>query len=195
VCPFWASCLYNEQNHVSNGAGFIADASAGALPAFSLVTPAAVPQYSCHNGFSMTACDNWAGQLVGAVMNGPDWASTAIFITFDDCGCFYDSIAPGVNPDGTPQGPRVPLIIVSPYARPGYTDSTPSTSAGILAYTEETFGLAPLSASDAGAAAAGADFQSAFDYSQSPQHRKVPMTWHPVPRGEHIRWGQAEQDS
>ena len=92
-----------------------------------------------------------------------------MFITWDDCGCFYDQVPPGTNPDGTPQGPRVPMIIVSPYAIPGFTDTTATTFAGILAYTEHTFGLAPLGVNDAGAY----PFSNAFNYSQAP-HKPVP---------------------
>ena len=84
---------------------------------------------SGHNDMSMTACDNWIGSLVQSVENGPDWSSTAIFITFDDFGGFYDQVPPPVNPDGTQEGPRLPLIIVSPYARPGFTDNTETSSA------------------------------------------------------------------
>jgi phospholipase C len=112
----------------------------------------------------MTACDNRIGQEISAVENGPDWASTAIFITFDDCGCFYDQVPPPVGPDGTQEGPRLPLIIVSPYVKVGYTDTTATTFAGILAYTEQNFGLAALGVNDAQAY----PFTNAFDYTQVP---------------------------
>jgi Phosphoesterase family len=73
-------------------------------------------KYSGHNGFSTTAGDDWVGQIAPAIMYGPLWRSTVLFITWDDCGCFYDQVPPGINPDGTQQGPRVPLVIVSPHA-------------------------------------------------------------------------------
>jgi phospholipase C len=73
-----------------------------------------------------------------------------------------------VNPDRTPQGPWVPLVIVSPYARAGYTDTTPTTFAAILAFTEHTFGLAPLNANDRSAY----DFSHAFNFSQPPCGRR-----------------------
>jgi phospholipase C len=120
ICPSFAQCLDTRQDaNLVPDAQFTADAALGVLPAFSVVTPGG-PDYlnGCHNAMSITACGNWVGQLVGAVEHGPDWRSTAVFITWDDCGCFYDQVRPGVNPDGTAQGPRVPLIIVSPYARP-----------------------------------------------------------------------------
>jgi phospholipase C len=163
VCPSFAECLYSQATGLAPDSQFTADATAGTLPAFSLVTPGN-DALSEHNGFSMTAGDNWIGQLVSAAENGPEWGSTAIFVTWDDCGCFYDQAAPGANPDGTPQGPRVPLVIISPYARAGYTDATPATFAGILAYTEQNFGLAPLGVNDAAAYA----FSGAFDYAQAP---------------------------
>jgi len=124
------------------------------------------------------------------VMNGPDWGSTAVFITWDDCGCFYDQVPPGTNPDGTPQGPRVPLVIVSPYARAGYTDTTPATFASILAYTERTFRLPPLTVNDASAY----PFSDAFNYNQAPLPA-VRMVTRPVPKGDHIVWSEASEAS
>ena len=99
-----------------------------------------------------------------------------MFITWDDCGCFYDQVRPGINPDGTRQGPRAPLIIVSPYAKPGYTDTTATTFAGILAYTEHTFGLAPLGVNDARAY----PFTNAFNYTQAPRPPATMVT-RPLP--------------
>jgi phospholipase C len=151
ICPTLAECFYTAQ-HKNNVAAktFIPDAQAGALPDFSTVTPGGQDAiYSEHNGLSITAGDNWIGRVTSAVMNSPDWSSTVLFITWDDCGCFYDQVPPGTNPDGTSQGPRVPLIVVSPYAKPGYTDTTATTFAGVLAYTEHNFGLAPLGVNDA----------------------------------------------
>ena len=189
VCPTFAECLYSQSSGLVPDSRFITDATSGRLPAFSVITPDDVAN-SEHNGFSMTKGDDWVGKLVADVMNGPQWASTAMFITWDDCGCFYDQVRPGKNPDGTPQGPRVPLIIVSPYARPGYTDRTPVTFAGILAYTEHNFDLAPLSANDA----AAYPFTKAFNYAQAPLPG-VRMVTRPVPKNDRIDWSQSRQDS
>ena len=124
----------------------------------------------------MLAGDNWIGKVVSAIQNGPDWASTAIFITYDDCGCFYDHVAPPINPDGTQQGPRVPMVIVSPYAIAGSTDSHNATFASILAFTEHVFGIPALAANDA----AAYDYANSFNFSQ----RRLPpiaLSRHPVP--------------
>jgi len=187
ICSALAECLYGGQaQNVIDAGYFRYVAQAGALPSFSIVTPGGASNEvlsSCHNDFSMTACDNWIGQLVSAVENGPEWHSTAMFITFDDCGCFYDQVRPPKAPDGTQEGPRTPLIIVSPYAKPGYTDNSPSSFAGILAFTEHTFGLAPLGPNDS----QGYDFRNAFNYAQAPR-RPVPMVVRGLPWSARHVW-------
>lgn len=192
ICPSLADCLDTSQvrNLVPDGR-FFANAAKGKLPNFSIITPGG--KYvgdSEHNGFSNTAGDNWLGQITSAVMKSPEWKSTALFITWDDCGCFYDQVPPGVNPDGTQQGPRAPLLIVSPYAKPSYTDTRATTFAGILAYVEKNFGLTPLGVNDA----AAYPFKQAFDYNQAPL-KPIPMVNRPVPRGDHILWSQAKEDT
>jgi Phosphoesterase family len=178
VCPTFAECLDTGQRSdmvpVSN---FVTDAKNGTLPSFSIVLPqgTGTGPTSQHNGTSMAVGDNWIGQVASALEQGPEWGSTALFITYDDCGCFYDQVAPGINADGTPQGIRTPLVIVSPYAKAGYTDSNQASFASILAFTEQTFGLPALSLNDAGAYA----FSNSFDYSQAPL-AAIPMVQQPV---------------
>jgi phospholipase C len=169
VCPSFAECLdTGQQRNMVPTQQVLTDAAAGTLPSYSLVLDGVrTSQYGRvvqHNQMSMAVGDSWIGQVVSAIENGPDWGSTAIFITYDDCGCFYDHVPPGVNPDGTQQGPRMPMVIVSPYAKPGYTDPTQATFASILAYVEQTFNLAPLGVNDSGAY----PYTNAFDYSQTP---------------------------
>jgi phospholipase C len=180
VCPSIAECRYTHQaTRLLEPSQFFTDASHGKLPSFSLVSAGGAGRLtlsSCHNKFSMTACDNYIGQLVSSVENGPAWLSTAIFITFDDFGGFYDQVPPPLNPDGTQEGPRLPLIIASPYARPGYTDTTSTSFAGILAYVEHNFGLAPLGVNDQSAY----DFTNAFNYSQTPL-KPIRLARRPLP--------------
>ena len=159
ICPSFAECLYGPQaQHVKYASQVIADGTNGTLPNLSLVIPCC--GQSQHNGESMTVGDNWIGQVVNAIMQGPQWSSTAIFITYDDCGCFYDHVTP---PAGL--GIRVPMVIASPYARPGYTDSNTASFDSMLAFTERTFGLAPLAVADAVAY----DYFDSFDFGQHPQ--------------------------
>jgi phospholipase C len=172
ICPTFAECLYTSQHQDQvPSAQVITDAAAGTLPNFSIVLPAG--PNSQHNTFSMLQGDNWIGQIISAIQHGPDWNSTAIFITYDDCGCFYDHVPP---PAG--DGIRVPMIIVSPYARPGYTDTTTATFSSMLAYTEHAFNIPPLSIEDATAY----PYTNAFNYTQTPlpptpmTHAKIPAT-------------------
>jgi phospholipase C len=197
ICPSFASCLYSSQvNHLVPSSKVLTDAARGTLPSYSVLTPSwssaaanGGADSSQHNDFSMLAGDNWIGTVVSAIQNGPDWRSTAIFITYNDCGCFYDHVAPPVNPDGTPDGPRVPMVIVSPYAKAGYTDSTRATFASILAFTEHTFGLPPLAANDA----AAYDYANSFDYSQPPLS-VARLGQHPLPAST-LTYLQNHQDA
>jgi phospholipase C len=144
-----------ENPHEKTPGDFITAATNGTLPSISFVTSSlSGANDSQHNGDSMLIGDNSIQREVSAVMNGPDWSSTAIFITWDDCGCQYDPIAPN----------RVPMIIVSPYARAGYTDTRKTTFAGVVRFIEETFGLPNMNAHDL----RRYDFRNAFDFSQAP---------------------------
>jgi phospholipase C len=129
----------------------IKDAANGRLPNLSVVIPEG--SNSQHNYDSMAKGDNWIGNVVGAVQSGSDWSSTAIFITYDDCGCFYDHVPPAVKGWGI----RVPMVIISPYARRGFTDSRAASFASMLAFTQHVFDLAPLSAR----------VERAYDYEES----------------------------
>jgi len=149
------------------------DISTGNLPQVSYVTPNGLT--SQHNLDSIIQGDNWIGQVVSAIENSPYWGSTAIIISYDDCGCFYDHVVP---PAG--MGMRTPLVIVSPWVKSGYVDSTPvSYAPSSLAFIEWVFGLPPLTSTspDNGAYA----WQNAFNFTQTPLAR-VPMRTTAVPQ-------------
>ncbi len=166
ICPTFFECLGTRQAaNMEPARSVLAAARTGTLPSYSIVTPTA--KNSQHNSFSMTVGDNWIGDVVGAIERGPDWASTAIFITWDDCGCFYDHVAPP-RPSW---GIRVPTILVSPYAKPGFTDSHNASFVSALAFVEHVFGLRPLNRADA----SSYDYADAFDFNQTPA-TPSPMT-------------------
>jgi phospholipase C len=169
ICPNFGKCLYTQQRtHMTNTVNVLNDARLGRLPAYSVVLPSGPGATGQHAPSSMLVGDNWIGKVVDAIRTGPQWGSTAIFITYDDCGCFYDHVAPGTNPDGTRQGLRVPMLIVSPYTKVGYVDSQPATFASILRFAEESLGLDPLGVNDTGAY----DFADSFNFA-APARRDV----------------------
>jgi phospholipase C len=195
ICPTFADCLLTQQaaNFVFVDQ-FAADATAGSLPAFSIVTPRV--HKSQHPPASTSVGDNYLGSIIGALERGPGWSSTAIFLTYDDCGCFYDHVNPlEENPEW---GIRVPMIIISPYSKQGYTDSAPATFASLLTFTERVFDLPPLypcaSSSDPncsddvtnGGSLPAYDFWNSFDFSQLPL-APVRMVRTELPRAE-ARW-------
>jgi phospholipase C len=96
-------------------------------------------------------------------MQSPDWNSTAIVITWDDFGGFYDHVPPP-HVDMYGLGPRVPALIISPYAKRGYVDHTPYEFASVLRFIETVFDVPPLTSRDANAS----DMLDAFDFSQKP---------------------------
>jgi phospholipase C len=139
---------------------FEQDARVGNLPAVSwLVTG----KESEHPPDSVCAGENWTVRQLNAVMQGPDWNSVAIFITWDDFGGFYDHVPPP-KADELGLGPRVPLLIVSPFSRRSYVSHTVYEFSSFLKFAEERFNLAPLTERDRSAN----DMLDSFDFDQPP---------------------------
>jgi phospholipase C len=145
--------------HVLNNTQFITDAMKGNLPQVSwLVTGAG----SEHPPTSTCLGENTTVSQINAIMQGPDWPSTAIFLAWDDFGGFYDHVPPPVL-DQFGLGPRVPLMIISPYAKAGTISHTQYEFASILKFIEDRFGLPTLTARDAAANSP----EDSFDFTQT----------------------------
>lgn len=126
---------------------FIADVDGGHLPAISWLTTD-LPT-SDHPPASICNGQNWVAQQINAVMASTYWKSTAIIVTWDDFGGFYDHVPPPVS-SGAPLGPRVPMIVISPYARPHFIDHTQYDFRSILKFVESTFNLPHMAVFDRG---------------------------------------------
>jgi len=140
---------------------FQADARAGRLPTFSWVTPTF--RQSAHPPFAVCTAENWFVDKMNALMRGPDWSSTAVFLTWDDYGGFYDHVAPP-RIDALGLGPRVPLLVISPYAKRGYVTHTQYAFESILRTFEEIARLPALTTRDAKTH----DLLDSFDFAQRP---------------------------
>jgi phospholipase C len=140
------------------------DIQAGNLAQVSWVTPTC--GNSDHHGcgaVKQAAGPAWVASVVNAIGQSQYWNSTAIFIVWDDWGGWYDHVAPQpLYRDGL--GFRVPLIVVSPYARHGYVSHTNHEFGSIIRYLEETFSLGSLNQRDI----QSDDLSDCFDYSQQP---------------------------
>ena len=107
------------------------------LPAVAVARARAVPS-SEHPPGLVTAGMNYVTGIVNAVMSSPDWSSTAIFISWDDWGGFYDHVKPPpVDQNG--YGLRVPGIVISPYARQGYIDHQTLSFDAYAKFIEDDF--------------------------------------------------------
>lgn len=163
--------IFDAVNHIRNGPewstnisapqNFVTDVQAGKLARFTwLAPPWAVSE---HPPTSICAGENWTVNQINAIMNSPFWSSTAIFVTWDDWGGYYDHVPPP-SVDYFGLGVRVPMIIISPYARAHQVIHTQYEFASVLKFAEETFGLPSLTQRDASAN----DMMDAFNFTQTP---------------------------
>jgi phospholipase C len=129
-----------QQDHqladVQDLSRFFTAAKAGDLPQVSWITPSAPdsehPPASVHQGQAYTT------SIINAVMKSPDWDSSAIFLSWDDWGGFYDNAdPPAVDQNG--YGLRVPGLVISPYARQGFIDHQTLSSDAYLKFIEDDF--------------------------------------------------------
>jgi len=162
--PLWQQRIAPVEN-------FVADAAGGRLPAVSWLIPdfedSEHPTVNAFAGttLNVSACqgENWTVRHINAIMQGPDWPTTAIVVTWDDFGGFYDHVAPP-SIDGLGLGPRVPLLVISPYAKEGYVSHTVYEFASVLQLIESRYKLKGLTARDVQANS----LLDVFDFSQPP---------------------------
>ena len=115
---------------------FYTAAKSGTLPAVSWIDPSG--QVSEHPPAKVSTGQAYVTGLVNAVMKSPDWSSTAIFLSWDDWGGFYDNVKPPVV-DQNGYGLRVPGIVISPYARSGYIDHQTLSHDAYVKFIEDDF--------------------------------------------------------
>ena len=145
---------------------FLTDVAAGKLAAITWITPIFVT--SDHPGADASQGPSWVASIVDALGTSKFWNSTAIFVFWDDWGGMFDPVQPPYE-DYDGLGFRVPLIMVSPYAKRSYVSHVQYETASVLRYMEDNFGLAPLAKADSRANDPASD---AFDYTQKPRKFK-----------------------
>jgi phospholipase C len=160
--------------HVKNTRYFVTDIQNNSLPAVSWIIPGAwhpptLPvlfaeqSISEHPPARPDAGMDYVAYLVNQVMESPYWGSTAIVITWDDYGGFYDHVPPP-QIDVCGDGFRVPALVISPWAKPGYIDHTQYEFSSMLRLAEVNFNLPTLGTRDVEAN----DMMNSFNFSQTP---------------------------
>jgi acid phosphatase len=147
--------------HLQDEKRFFSDIADGTLPSVSFIKP--IGEDNEHPGYSaLFAGDQHVVQLVDAVQKSPYWNSTAIIITYDENGGRWDHVPPPAPEDRWGPGTRVPLIVISPWAKRAYVDHTQYETVSILAFIERIWNLQPLTTRDARAN----PLSNAFDFTQ-----------------------------
>ncbi len=145
----------------------LTDVAAGTLEDVTWVTPDGAN--TDHPGASSLTGPEWVGSVVNAIGESPFYSSTAIFVTWDDWGGFYDHVPPPQKYAPYGLGFRIPIICISPYAKHGQLIDTQLEPGSILRFAEETFGLPSLGREDSTSNSASA----MLDFTQAPAPYKV----------------------
>jgi len=160
--PDWVGNVIIPQTQV------LVDIANGQLPQVSWIIPNGLS--SDHALSNDGSGPSWVASIVNSIGNSPYWANTAIIITWDDWGGWYDHVAPKVVNDGVSWGSgyvygfRVPLIVVSPYAKAAYISHTTHDFGSILKFIETTYDLPSLGYADGPAD----DLSDCFNRTQAP---------------------------
>lgn len=150
------------QDHVVTDDDFFRDLAAGDLPAVSWLIPDV--EVSEHPAAaSMCEGENWTVRVLNALMRSPAWKHTAVVITWDDFGGFYDHVPPP-HVDLFGFGPRVPMLLISPWAKQGFIASDTLEFSSVLKMIETIWDLEPLTRRDRRAG----DMLNLFDFASGP---------------------------
>lgn len=155
--PDWKKDVITPQTQIFN------DISSGNLRTVSWVTP--TWENSDHAGSGSNTGPSWVTSIVNAIGESKYWDSTVVFVMWDDYGGWYDPVPPKyLGYDSL--GIRIPLLIISAYAKRGYVSHVHYEHGSILKFIEDQFGLPRMAHSDTRANSPDPD---AFDFSQAPR--------------------------
>ena len=132
----------DRDQHLRDGEAFLAAIASGTLPQVAFYKPPGA--FNEHPDYSdIVSGDKHIADIVAKLKASPLWSRTAIIVTYDENGGFWDHVPP---PKGDRWGPgtRIPTIIISPYAKRGYVDHTQYDTTSILKFLTRRFGLEPL---------------------------------------------------
>lgn len=149
--------------HIRDVTDFLEDLKSGKLPAVSFIKPAGMNDEHPANSAPRWG-EQWVMSLLKALGESSAWEKTAVVITYDEGGGFWDHVAPP-TPDAYGCGTRIPALLISPWTRRGYVDHRVADTTSVLALIEARFGLSPLQSRDA----AAYNMLEGFDFTQTPR--------------------------
>jgi phospholipase C len=149
------------QNIIIPQTTVLTDIASGQLPQVSWVIPNGLD--SDHALQNDGSGPSWVASIVNEIGKSSYWSNTVILITWDDWGGWYDHVAPKIH-NSYEYGFRVPLIVVSPYAKRGYVSHATHDFGSLLHFAEGIFGLPTLGYADSRAD----DLADCFDFNQKP---------------------------
>ncbi|MDP9295924.1 MAG: hypothetical protein M3O88_04400 [Actinomycetota bacterium] len=152
----------NWNQHIFPVDNVVQDIKANRLPPVTWITPRF--ELSEHPEYNFCYGENWSTKVIDAIMNSSMWKNTAIFLTWDDYGGFYDHVPPP-QVDGFGFGLRVPLLVLSPYAKRGVVDHHLGEFSSVLRFVEENWHLTQLTHRDRNAT----DMSYDFNFHQQPR--------------------------
>ncbi len=160
VAPEWT-------NHVElRKAQILNDIANAQLPAVSWVIPGGAA--SDHASGNDGSGPSWVASVVNAIGLSPYWADTAIIVTWDDWGGWYDHVPPPQIRDSYEYGLRVPLIVISPFAKPAHISHVNHDFGSILKFTETVFSLGEIDPAVGFADSRSDDLSDCFNFNQTP---------------------------
>ena len=148
-------------SHIVDLSEYYEDLQNGTLPAVAYIAPSGASE---HPPGSLRSGQRFVKSLIQALMQSDAWGSSALMVSYDDWGGWYDHVPPP-QVDKYGYGFRAPAFLVSPYARRGYIDSTTLDFTSALKFIEENYELEPLAERDAKANS----LINAFDFTQPPR--------------------------
>jgi phospholipase C len=187
--PWFDTVRQNDQlGNIKTVSNFLDQAKTGTLPSVSWIAPDG--PNSEHPPALVSTGQAYVTQLINAVMQGPEWNNSAIFLAWDDWGGFYDHVAPP-KVDANGYGLRVPALVISPYAKKGFIDHQTLSFDAYLKFIEDVFlnGQRLNPATDGRADSRPTvredvpilgDLKEDFDFTQSP---RAPVILEPYPSG------------
>jgi phospholipase C len=143
--PFQFFTDSHDSANVRDLSRFSTDLSSGNLPTVSFVQPG--PTHSMHPsaGVPITSGITWLDGFIKQVQAAPVWSNTAIIVIWDSSGGWWDHVPPP-QVDAQGLGPRVPMLVISPFAKKNFISHTQMDDVSILKFIQNTFGLSPLNA-------------------------------------------------